>query len=222
MASRPLHIMHPTTSVGAVAFIVFILRARIIRCIWETFGPGARDSQQAGADMLLGTFSAKERQRTHLRNFRSFALTLLFFGTHACAQRPPLLCVLEVPTYDPVGHRLSFRVVAVTPLENTSIDLQKVEGESRMSVSGDRVFFSREVLGRAIEITLEGQKVGTVKTAARTKQRIELSSCRQRDHCLWTTRQRSRCRVVHNEGPYHGVHLTQRLVDSCDADVRGV
>jgi hypothetical protein len=93
---------------------------------------------------------------------------------NAAVPLPP--CYVEVPLYDARGNRLSYRVVAVTPEDEKSVNLLTFpQPQDRITAVGERLYFSeRWVGGRRIEITL---KAGTGRTVMG---RIALMGCQQR------------------------------------------
>ncbi len=106
-------------------------------------------------------------------------LALLLVTGMAGAEEPRPPCILDVPVYGPFGDRLPFRVTRVTPVGaegDKSFDLLSTKVDGIIATSnGDRIFFpSDRILGRFIEVTLEGPK------SARITTKVALMECRQR------------------------------------------
>lgn len=125
--------------------------------------------------LALALFSAKRLART-FTPWISAAALFLVVPVISNAQEPQPPCVLMVPVYGPFGDRLPFRITRVSPEENRNLNLLSAERNGfKLTGNGDTILFpTTEIVGRAIEVTLEGPK-GAVVTS-----KMVVTSCRLR------------------------------------------
>ena len=110
-----------------------------------------------------------------MRHLAFFAVMIGLAATAGCADDPRPPCFLELPVYDPTGNQLDFRVTGVVKEGDKTADFLRTQGEFRMTVSGDRVYFPKRLAnGLRVEVTLENKK------GRKIIQRVPLLSCEQR------------------------------------------
>lgn len=128
--------------------------------------------------MLL---DASVEQRTGIRrdHFRVVCSTLmlLLVASPTRAQQAAAQCSVELPVFDAQGNRLAFKITAVTPEGDGSLDLlHSSEPSYRVAISGDRLDFPRSLIGkRRIAVTLNDGRGNKIV------RRIPLMACQQRN-----------------------------------------
>jgi hypothetical protein len=117
-------------------------------------------------------------------NTETFSLVIRLLGVaFLCLYLSPAAhaanCVMEFPVYDPFGTRLTFDVSRVSPQENPKVNLLSVNPHDLTS-KGDRVFFnSLGLIGRGLEVVLQGPNGSHVTT------RTVVTACRLRRSLFW-------------------------------------
>jgi hypothetical protein len=106
---------------------------------------------------------------------RAVLLALLFGGITSGVEMPAP-CFVEIPVYDATGNRLEVTVTEVSFAEGApGIDLLTTSRqEYRVTRGKDRLYFSKRILGRIVELTL------AVQAGMRAKKRVALMDCQQR------------------------------------------
>jgi hypothetical protein len=119
------------------------------------------------------TLNAMSAFQLKVVQFAATAILLLFCCTHsACAAQKD--CVIQFAVYDPAENSLDFRVTRVSAEKGGQVDL--LQGSPKIfTVQGNLLSFSdRRILGRSLEIQLEGPK------GAKLSRTAVVAACRLR------------------------------------------
>lgn len=100
---------------------------------------------------------------------------LLFFGCaySACAAEKD--CAIQFAVYDPAGNALDFRITRVSAEKGDKVNLLRVDPKIMTAKGSVLLFSDRKILGRSLEVLLEGPKgIKLSKIAVVTACRLRL------------------------------------------------